>query len=59
MTPLRQRLIEDMQLRNRSPVTIEAYVRYVAQFAKFFRTLPEKLTPEHVREYQLHLLRKK
>jgi site-specific recombinase XerD len=59
MTPLRQRLIEDMQLRNRSPVTIEAYVRYVAQFAKFFGRSPEKLTPEHVREYQLHLLRKK
>jgi integrase/recombinase XerD len=52
-------MIEDMQLRNRSPVTIEAYVRYVAQFAKFFGCSPEKLTPEHVRQYQLHLLRKK
>ena len=59
MTPLRQRMIEDMQLRNRSPVTISAYVRYVAQFAKFFGCSPEKLTPEHVRQYQLHLLRKK
>ena len=59
MTPLRQRMIEDMQLRNRSPVTTNAYVRYVAQFAKFFGCSPEKLTPEHVRQYQLHLLRKK
>ncbi len=59
MTPLRQRMIEDMQLRNRSPVTIQAYVRYVAQFAKFFGRSPEKLTPEHVRQYQLHLLEKK
>jgi site-specific recombinase XerD len=52
-------MIEDMQLRNRSPVTIKAYVRYVAQFAKFFGCSPEKLTPEHVRRYQLHLLKKK
>jgi len=59
MTPLRQRMIEDMQLRNRSPVTIQAYVRYVAQFAKFFGCSPKQLTPEHVRQYQLHLLRKK
>ena len=59
MTPLRQRMIEDMQLRNHSPVTTKAYVRYVAQFAKFFGCSPEKLTPEHARQYQLHLLRKK
>jgi integrase/recombinase XerD len=59
MTPLRQRLIEDMQLRNRSPVTTKSYVRYVAQFARFFGRSPEELTPEHAREYQLHLLHKK
>lgn len=59
MTPLRQRLIEDMQLRNLSPHTIEGYVHYVAAFAKHFRRSPERLTPEHVRQYQLHLLRKK
>ena len=50
MTALRQRMIEDMQLRNRSPVTTKAYIRYVAQFAKFFGCSPEKLTPEHVRQ---------
>ena len=59
MTPLRQRLIEDMQLRNLAPDTIKGYVRYVAQFAKHFRRSPEQLTPEHARQYQLHLLRKK
>lgn len=58
-TPLRQRLIEDLQLRNRSPVTIKAYVRYVGQFAKHFGRSPKVLTPEHARQYQLHLLRKK
>jgi hypothetical protein len=59
MTPLRQRLIEDMQLRNLSPETIKGYVGYVAQFARHFGRSPEVLTPEHAREYQLHLLRRK
>jgi integrase/recombinase XerD len=59
MTPLRQRMIEDLQLRNYSSETVKAYVRYVALFAKHFGRSPEQLTPEHARQYQLHLLRKK
>jgi len=59
MTPLRQRLIQDMQLRNLSPETIKGYVHYVAEFAKHFGRSPAQLTPEHARQYQLHLLRKK
>jgi integrase/recombinase XerD len=59
MTPLRQRMIEDMQLRNLAPETIRGYVYYVARFSKFFGCSPEKLTPEHARQYQLHLLQKK
>jgi integrase/recombinase XerD len=59
MTPLRQRLIEDMQLRNLAPETIRGYVYYVARFAKYFGRSPELLTPEHARQYQLHLLEKK
>jgi integrase/recombinase XerD len=52
-------MIEDMQLRNLSPETIKGYVGYVAQFARHFGRSPEVLTPEHAREYQLHLLRRK
>ncbi len=59
MTPLRQRMIEDLQLRNYSSETVKAYVRYVALFAKHFGRSPEQLTPEHARQYQLHLLRRK
>ena len=44
MTPLRQRLIEDMQLRNMAAETIKGYVRYVAQFAKHFGRSPEAKT---------------
>jgi integrase/recombinase XerD len=59
MTPLRQRLIQDMQLRNYSPETIKGYVNFLAQFARYFQRSPLVLTPEHARQYQLHLLRKK
>ena len=55
MTTLRQRMIEDLQLRNRSPRTIEAYIWHVARFAKFHGRSPELLGPEEVRAYQLHL----
>ena len=59
MTALRQRMLEDLQLRNYSPQTIEAYLRGVAQFAQYFRTSPDRLGPEHVRQYQLYLVHKK
>jgi len=59
VTPLRQRFIEDLQLRNRSPRTVECYVAQVAQFAAHFRRSPEDLTPEDVRRYQIHLLQRK
>lgn len=56
MTPLRQRLIEDLQVRNRSTRTIQCYVRHIRRFAAHFGRSPEELGPEHVRDYQLHLL---
>jgi hypothetical protein len=49
-------MLEDMQIRNYSPHTIDGYLRYVAQFAKHFGTSPDRLGPEHIRTYQLHLL---
>ena len=56
MTPLRQRMLEDMQLRNFSAHTMRAYLRGVAAFAQHFHTSPEHLGPEHVRTYQLFLV---
>src|SRR5919109_4464394 len=56
MTPLRQRMLEDMQIRHYSPHNIDGYLRYAAQFAKHFHTSPDHLGPEHIRTYQLHLL---
>jgi integrase/recombinase XerD len=56
MTPLRQRLLEDLQVRNYSPRTIECYVAHVARFARHFGRSPDQLHAEDVRAWQLHLL---
>jgi len=59
MTPLRQRMIDDMRMRNLSPNTEAAYVRVVAAFAKHFGRSPEQLDSTHVREYLLLVIRRK
>jgi integrase/recombinase XerD len=56
MTPLRQRFVNDLQLRNYSPRTVETYVRHVVHFAGHFGRSPEQLGAEEIRLYQLHLL---
>lgn len=59
MTPLRQRLIEDLRLRNFSHHTVEAYVRAVARFAAHHGRSPDQLTGEQVRQYLLHLVQER
>lgn len=53
MTPLRQRYLEDLQLRNYALNTQQAYVECVSQFARYFKQSPERLGPEQIRTYQL------
>ena len=56
MTPLRQRMIDDMQLRNLAARTQKNYIAHVAGFAKYFGKSPAELDIEAVRQYQLYLL---
>ena len=56
MTPLRQRFIDKMRVRNFALTTQRSYVHYVAEFARYFQRSPEHLDLEAVHQYQLHLL---
>ncbi len=56
MTPLRQRMLEDMGIRNLAKNTQKSYVQQIAGFANYFGRSPEELGPEQVRDYQLYLL---
>jgi integrase/recombinase XerD len=58
MTPLRQRMLEDMEMRNLSPNTQKSYVRQVARFAEYFGKSPDQLGPEEIRRYLLSLVRR-
>jgi integrase/recombinase XerD len=55
MSPLRRRMIEDMQIRNLAPHTQRAYVEQVVRFARHFRKSPEHLGPAEIRTYLLYL----
>ena len=56
MTHLRQRMQEDLRLRNFSARTIRHYTHTVAEFAKYFHRSRDQLGPEHVRTFLLYLL---
>ena len=56
VSPLRQRMIDDMNFRNMSPNTQKVYTYAVANFSAFHGRTPDKLGIEHVREYRLHLM---
>ena len=55
MSPLRQRLIDDLRLRNYSPRTIEAYTAGVARLAKHFYRSPDQLGVEDLLQFQLQI----
>jgi len=59
MSPLRQRMLQDMQMRNFSPHTQVAYIRGVAQLARFYRRSPDQLDREEIRAYLLHLIQRR
>jgi hypothetical protein len=52
-------MLEDLQIRHYSPITIRVYLHSVAEFARHFGTSPERLRAEHIRQYQLFLIQEK
>ncbi len=58
-TPLRQRLIEDMQLHGFAAKTQDAYVRAVRQLAEHYHKSPDLITEEELRQYLLYLTNEK
>jgi site-specific recombinase XerD len=59
MTPLRQRMLEDLQVRNLSVHTQRSYLEQVSRFARHFGQSPTVLGPEEIRTYQLFLTNEK
>ena len=59
MTHLRKMMLEELQRRNYSENTTRCYIRTVEDFARRFRCSPDRLGPEHIREYQAELFKKR
>jgi integrase/recombinase XerD len=59
MTPLRLRMIEDMQIRYLAALTQKSYIEHIARFARHFDKSPEHLGPDEIRSWLLHLDRDK
>jgi integrase/recombinase XerD len=59
MTALRQRMLEDLRIRNYAPTTVACYIRSVAEFSQHFNKPPDQLGPEEIRSWQLFLLNEK
>jgi site-specific recombinase XerD len=59
MTRLRKIMLEELQRRNFSGATIRSYIGAVERFSRFFGKPPDKLGPEHIRQWQAHLLHKR
>jgi len=58
ISPLRQRMIEDMRVRKLEPKTHSGYIRAVRDFTVWFGRSPHRAGPEDVRLFQLHLVDK-
>jgi len=56
ISPLRQRMIEDMSLRKLAPRTQSGYIRAIKNFTRFLGRPPDTATAEDLRRYQLHIV---
>jgi integrase/recombinase XerD len=59
MTRLRKMMLEELERRNYSEATTRCYIRTVEDFSRRFNCSPDCLGPEHIREYQAELFKKR
>jgi integrase/recombinase XerD len=59
VTHLRKMMLEELQRRNYAQTTIDCYLRSVEDFSRYFRCSPDRLGPQHIREYQAALFQKR
>lgn len=57
ISPLRQRMLEDMQLRGLSPNTQTRYISGVKKLARYYNRRPDKISEEQVRSYFMYLIK--
>nr|ACH69660.1 phage integrase [uncultured bacterium] len=56
VSPLRQRMLDDMRMRNLAPKTQSAYIRAVRSLTRYLRRSPDTASPEDLRLFQLHMV---
>jgi len=56
ISPLRQRMIEDMHMRKLNPKTQSGYLRHVIALGEYLGRSPHTATSEDLRRYQLHMV---
>src|ERR1700733_6620540 len=59
MTRLRKMMLEELQRCNYAKSTVKAYVRIIQEFARHFHQPPDRLGPQHLRQYQAYLFQEK
>ncbi len=55
MTPLRKRMIRELELRRKAPSTVTSYVKAVEELARYYRRSPDRISTEEIRDY-MHFL---
>lgn len=59
MTELRKRFMQDLTLAGYSEKTVALYMHTVRRLAEYYECSPEKLLPQDIKDYLIHLIKKK